>query len=500
MNHPNPNLDFEALLNRDPIAIFSVLKLSKQVYAEIDVGFVSQFFGQLPKKWYIFNAAGNFHMLGFNEKKENPLLEQGWKKFHHHHSFPKNVEIIFGYYEEGLFAINSLKELDFNRDDLFLPFHSRSLMPKLTKALGKTLSAYLAKRPTQLDNILLIGDNDQTEEFQLSITSFNPLIMELHPNWDKFCISNNFVVGNPLRFKLALLSTSEQSTFFSNIGSNTITNPNQRSKPEIGHQPSSMAFSTTRFNTSGVQKKFPTTFQTIINPKMSKIPIPKNFCKNWKTEIAKNRFGWICGDKYSVMVSIHLSDTCNYLASGSQVADSFGFAKPTKVLLEYTIDENQFEMTLLPTISNQKPVPDIVNIDDSEDESNYHKYPALFGKQVKHKYSKTSKWNQPKKNSANGASTSAKKVKPKSSQKATKCKVKINGEGLYEWQTSVSAAMARRTKAQVLILTAKRSKMEKYISKEWCSFVKQRNLRIGDKLIFKLSKPSTTLNLRILRV
>jgi hypothetical protein len=72
-------------------------------------------------------------MLGFNEKKENPLLEQGWKKFHHHHSFPKNVEIIFGYYEEGLFAINSLKELDFNRDDLFLPFHSRSLMPKLTK-------------------------------------------------------------------------------------------------------------------------------------------------------------------------------------------------------------------------------------------------------------------------------------------------------------------------------------------------------------------------------
>jgi hypothetical protein len=56
-----------------------------------------------------------------------------------------------------------------------------------------------------------------------------------------------------------------------------------------------------------------------------------------------------------------------------------------------------------------------------------------------------------KKNSANGASTSAKKVKPTSSQKATKCKVKINGEGLYEWQTSVSAAMARRTKAQVLV-------------------------------------------------
>jgi hypothetical protein len=149
-------------------------------------------------------------MVGFNEKKENPLLEKGWKKLHHHHGFPKNVEIMFGYYEEGLFAINSFKELDCNRDDLFLPFHSRSLMPKLTKvwefilsseeknntsfvkflnffflqihyisyfnnffimklqALGGTLSAYLAKRATQMDNILLIGDNDQTEEFQIS--------------------------------------------------------------------------------------------------------------------------------------------------------------------------------------------------------------------------------------------------------------------------------------------------------------------------------------------
>ncbi|KAK2382585.1 hypothetical protein QL285_070110 [Trifolium repens] len=91
MNHPNPNLDFEALLNRDPIAIFSVLKLSKQVYAEVDVGFVSQFF-------------------------------------------------------EGLFAINSLKELDFNRDDLFLPFHSRSLMPKLTKVWEFVLNSEEKKR------------------------------------------------------------------------------------------------------------------------------------------------------------------------------------------------------------------------------------------------------------------------------------------------------------------------------------------------------------------
>ncbi|WJX26973.1 hypothetical protein P8452_64172 [Trifolium repens] len=137
--------------------------------------------------------------------------------------------------------------------------------------------------------------------------------------------------------------------------------------------------------------------------------------------------------------------------------------------------------------------------------------------------------------SANGASTSGKQVKAKSPKKATKCKVNLNGQGLYEWHTSVTAAMARRSKPQVLhfprkiarlalqknqktitleikkngtslttfpckILTAKRSNVEKYISEEWCTFVTQRKLRIGDKLFFKVSKPSTTLKLRIIRV
>jgi hypothetical protein len=53
--------------------------------------------------------------------------------------------------------------------------------------------------------------------------------------------------------------------------------------------------------------------------------------------------------------------------------------------------------------------------------------------------------------SANGASSSAKQVKPNSSRKATKCKVKKTAQGLYEWQKSVSQAMARRTKRQVLV-------------------------------------------------
>jgi hypothetical protein len=50
------------------------------------------------------------------------------------------------------------------------------------------------------------------------------------------------------------------------------------------------------------------------------------------------------------------------------------------------------------------------------------------------------------------------------------------------------------------ILTSKRSKFERYISKEWCGFVKQKKIKVGDKLIFKISKPSSRMMLRIIHV
>jgi hypothetical protein len=111
--------------------------------------------------------------------------------------------------------------------------------------------------------------------------------------------------------------------------------------------------------------------------------MPKNFCKNWKDDLAKQTFGWICGDKYAAWVSIHLSETSNYLTSGSEVAQKFGFLEPTKVQLQYTIYNNQFEMKILPKISKEKKFPEVINIYDSEDESDDYKNPALFQKQLK---------------------------------------------------------------------------------------------------------------------
>jgi hypothetical protein len=50
------------------------------------------------------------------------------------------------------------------------------------------------------------------------------------------------------------------------------------------------------------------------------------------------------------------------------------------------------------------------------------------------------------------------------------------------------------------IITTKRNKNERYISKEWCDFVKHRVLKVGDRLFFKLSKPSSTLMIKIIHI
>jgi protein gp37 len=50
------------------------------------------------------------------------------------------------------------------------------------------------------------------------------------------------------------------------------------------------------------------------------------------------------------------------------------------------------------------------------------------------------------------------------------------------------------------IITAERNENERYISKEWCDLVKQKVLKVGDRLFFKLSKDSSSMMLRIIHI
>ncbi|PNY15653.1 hypothetical protein L195_g012354 [Trifolium pratense] len=124
----------------------------------------------------------------------------------------------------------------------------------------------------------------------------------------------------------------------------------------------------------------------------------------------------------------------------------------------------------------------------------------------------------------------------KSSNKAFNGRINIKKtEAGYEWDTVVTEAMSRKIGSKVLhilreiarvvlnpkvtnilvqiqingvtfmiipcnIMATKRNKFERYISKEWSRIVKTTNLKTGDKLIFKLDKPPSTLIIQLLNV
>jgi hypothetical protein len=71
------------------------------------------------------------------------------------------------------------------------------------------------------------------------------------------------------------------------------------------------------------------------------------------------------------MVLFHLSDNENYQTNGMLVADYFGFVQPTRILLTYKIERNNFCMTVLPMGKplQVKVFPNVIQIDSSDNAS-----------------------------------------------------------------------------------------------------------------------------------
>ncbi|GAU27871.1 hypothetical protein TSUD_114510 [Trifolium subterraneum] len=132
----------------------------------------------------------------------------------------------------------------------------------------------------------------------------------------------------------------------------------------------------------------------------------------------------------------------------------------------------------------------------------------------------------------------AKKRRNITSQAATQTmkqrnEIKINEAGEYEWERFVTESMARTNKTQkqylprpicrlalpvatsimldiqqngdslikcpAEIVTAERDKFERCITKAWYDFQRSGNLQVGDKLVFKLANPPSTLMINIIK-
>jgi hypothetical protein len=192
---------------------------------------------------------GTVHELQFNQMHNNPLLTIGWTELSQFLNLPKNVEIYFSYYGNQLFGINSFKEKKSYEE--IMPFHSRSIMPLLTKYFDIILTPTSINQPNLVSltfishiflflsiyyftfklllihifttllifffqtlprdfgfyllshhygNLLLCGDYNHSQVFNI-VSKDNPTKTILEKGWDNFCIVNHFIAGDTIRFK-----------------------------------------------------------------------------------------------------------------------------------------------------------------------------------------------------------------------------------------------------------------------------------------------------------
>ncbi|CAJ2667113.1 unnamed protein product [Trifolium pratense] len=288
-----------------------------------------------------------------------------------------------------------------------------------------------------------------------------------------------------------------------------------------------------RFTRSGIKKILSKRFETVVDSRVLSIPLPANFCKIWRLEIEKGNRCWIKFGDHRVEISFHLSCAGNYLASGKDVSKEFAFAHPTRVLLEYNSTDSEFMMKVLGRVSEYKK--EIINVDSSDDESHEDKSDFVDSVDIKGKFHV----NKPLIAELNDLSITKKPAIETTSKRPTPFvnidEVSGRGEsrrqpkgisgllslldGVHGWKKVVTAADVRQDKPQVMhfpkkvamnaldkkqtsimvqtkrngkfikcrILTAKRNKFEKYISKDWRKVMKEISVEVGDILICRLS-------------
>ncbi|XP_058767571.1 uncharacterized protein LOC131641284 [Vicia villosa] len=191
---------------------FTIAKLSEQKFAEIDPKFICRFGNNITKTWTILNNQGVHHVLIYNKDEIHPLIISGWKDVEDFYNCPSNAVLEVGYYMDDNFSILNIKNIE---DIEQLPFyHSRFWGANniMVFDLGLT-NVELCQTKLRLDEdfaallkdynyncLNLCCDNGTRTILNLAyINTTYPT--KLGPDWEEFCQTNMFKVGDTIRFR-----------------------------------------------------------------------------------------------------------------------------------------------------------------------------------------------------------------------------------------------------------------------------------------------------------
>ncbi|WJX25072.1 DNA helicase [Trifolium repens] len=204
---------FLNLLGDEPTATFLIIKLSNQLYPEIQPEFVEQHYRELKRKWCVVNNEGILSDLIWNKAYMHPLIKQGWLDFKKHSNLPENVEVKIGYYKPNVFKVISYRSITAATD--IKKFHSRNIDPAESIFFDVPLTNEFTNFLDQssINYVLLCGDNGLME-YVSPVQIEDTRKTSLGNPWEKFCQTQFFEPGNKIRFKFSLINSTGKCQVF----------------------------------------------------------------------------------------------------------------------------------------------------------------------------------------------------------------------------------------------------------------------------------------------
>ncbi|MCI21510.1 hypothetical protein A2U01_0042678, partial [Trifolium medium] len=116
----------------------------------------------------------------------------------------------------------------------------------------------------------------------------------------------------------------------------------------------------------------PTSIFSIIHPNEGKIEIPDTFYQAWKLELhsQKYRAASLYLSNTIAKGVLYLDDGNTFIAYGQIVSSTFGWTQPTRVLLEYIVENNKFNVTFLSIVEAAQHIQHDVVIQNSATSNN----------------------------------------------------------------------------------------------------------------------------------
>ncbi|CAJ2657469.1 unnamed protein product [Trifolium pratense] len=213
-------------LKLTPMASFTAIYLSNQIFGEVDPYFAKEYDSDLLESWSVIDYKDKLHVVAYNKSSIRPLLTHGWSEMKDVFGFETNQEIDFVYYGKSVFGLMCSKTLDcfcqvpmyhsrFVKIGYTMEFYINVTLDNIVKPFLNVFGSfedYL--RSCNFEFFIVCCDNGTMHSFDIALTEIPFRTTTIGIGWDDFCTRGEFFVGDLLCFKFTLFNPTNVAFVF----------------------------------------------------------------------------------------------------------------------------------------------------------------------------------------------------------------------------------------------------------------------------------------------